>query len=284
MRLHAASPSEDKAQSAGSALNRPRKRSSPAANAVALFCAAGLLVMAVWDQGAALLTARRHLYLVLGITLSFAAVARLARGVNTSGALAGAAIAFVMASRDLRMFWVLLVVFFVTLLATRAGASRKHQLKMAEAESGRSASQVMSNLGVSALVLAVPSFSSAYLLALAALAEVAADTTSSEVGTALSTRTVLITTWKPIPPGTDGGISVSGTVAGTVAALIIAGCAAGLGITSVSSALLLAGAGVAGMLVDSLLGAVLERRGYLNNDLVNLLSTAASALLAWLMR
>jgi uncharacterized membrane protein len=35
------------------------------------------------------------------------------------------------------------------------------------------------------------------------------------------------------------------------------------------------------MLIDSLLGALLERRGYLNNDLVNFLSTLSAALISW---
>jgi uncharacterized membrane protein len=38
------------------------------------------------------------------------------------------------------------------------------------------------------------------------------------------------------------------------------------------------------MIVDSFLGALLEQRGYLNNDLVNLLSTAAAAGIAWLLQ
>ena len=42
-------------------------------------------------------------------------------------------------------------------------------------------------------------------------------------------------------------------------------------------------AGVLGTLVDSLLGALFERRGWLNNDLVNLLSTAAAVGIAWLL-
>jgi len=38
--------------------------------------------------------------------------------------------------------------------------------------------------------------------------------------------------------------------------------------------------GVFGLLFDSLLGATLERRGWLNNDAVNFLSTASAALCA----
>jgi uncharacterized membrane protein len=46
---------------------------------------------------------------------------------------------------------------------------------------------------------------------------------------------------------------------------------------------LVALAAVAGLFVDSLLGALLERRGWLNNDAVNFLSSfAAAALAAWI--
>jgi uncharacterized protein (TIGR00297 family) len=281
MRFHATKageyePDQDKAVTS----NQSRKRSSPTAEAVALICAAGLLAMMFWFHGAALLRSGNHLYVALATTAAFALMARLAHGVNTSGALAGAIIAFVLASRDLRMFWVLLIVFFVTLAATRAGVSRKHLLLVAEAESGRSASQVMANLGVAALILAIPSRNQAFLLALAGLAEVAADTTSSEIGAALSGGTVLITTWEAVPPGTDGGISLSGTGAGLVAAAVTAASAAVLGMVSAGAAVVITCAGVTGMLVDSVLGATLERSRYLNNDVVNSLSTAAAALAA----
>ena len=284
MRFHAAKTAEQGPRQGDSAMgNQSRKRSSLPADVVALFCAAALLVIAVW-LGRSSFAPGRRLYLVLALTLGFAFAARLAHGVSTSGAEAGAAVAFIMAGRDLRIFCMLLIVFLITFLATRVGTLRKHQLKVAEAESGRSASQVMANLGIATLALAVPGLGTAYLLALAALAEVAADTTSSEIGTAFSTRTILITSWKTVSAGTDGGISLSGTLAGILAAILTAGCAAALGLVSASAAVFVACAGVAGMFVDSLLGASVERRGYLNNDLVNLLSTAAAAFIAWIMQ
>lgn len=258
-----------------------KKTRSGFSNALALFCAAALLLADLWRHSPELLHTGNHLYLALITTIAFAVAARIARGVNTSGALAGASVAFILASRDLRMFWILLIVFFITLAATRLGASRKQQLRIAEAKSGRSASQVMANLGIAALVLVITDFRYACLPALAALAEVAADTTSSEIGTAFSGGAILITTWRPVPSGTDGGISLIGTAAGLVGAMVTGACALGLGLIRIELAMVIACAATAGMLIDSLLGALLEGRGYLNNDLVNLLSTLSAALIAW---
>jgi uncharacterized membrane protein len=72
-----------------------------------------------------------------------------------------------------------------------------------------------------------------------------------------------------------------------MAAFIIAwgiALAAGIaGLVSTRQTAVVAGAGFLGTLVDSLLGALIERRGWLDNDLVNLLSTAAAAGVAWML-
>jgi uncharacterized protein (TIGR00297 family) len=202
--------------------------------------------------------------------------------VNTSGALAGMSIAFVMAASEMKLFWLLLVVFAVTLGATRLGRARKERLHVAESKKGRSAAQVMANLGIAGFIVAFapPSFR---LLAMAAMAELAADTSSSETGQAFPGRTLLITTLKPISPGIDGGISFNGTAAAVIAAEIVALAAKMLGLATTHQAAVLVACGTLGMLVDSVLGAVFERRGYLTNDLVNLLGTASAAGIAWLL-
>jgi len=121
------------------------------------------------------------------------------------------------------------------------------------------------------------------IAAAAALAEAAADTVSSECGEAWSDRVCLITTWERVPPGTDGGISVPGTVAGVVAGLIVAGVCAATQLVSLSATAIVASAAVLGMLLDSLLGATLERRHHIGNNTVNFASTAFAASIALLI-
>lgn len=222
----------------------------------------------------------RRFLTALAITAGFAVLAWLAGGVNISGSLAGSAVAFIMAVRDLRMFLALLVVFAVTLVATRVGYARKQQLRTAEPAGGRTAAQAMANLGIAALVVAIAP-SGWPVLALAALAEAAADTSSSEIGMAFPGKTLLIINFTSVPAGTDGGISLFGTVAALLGAASVAFAAVVTGLVPVRAIAVIILAGFFGTVVDSLLGAVFERRGLLDNDLVNLLSTAAAVGMAW---
>ena len=217
------------------------------------------------------------------MTLAFAALARLLRGVTTAGAVAGGVMCFVLyACAGPGAFAVLVAVFGLTWGATRLGYQRKQRLGIAERRDGRSASQVLANLAVSALCAGLYSYTHRALFlagVAAALAEAAADTVSSEVGQARGHPAHLITTWEQVEAGADGGISLEGTSAGMAAALIV-GCACGaVHLLLWRQALLAAAGGFAGMLADSYLGALFERRHKLNNDLVNLLGTAVAACL-----
>lgn len=186
-----------------------------------------------------------------------------------------------------------LAVALLAFVATRAGRRKKERLGTAEARRGRSASQVAANLGVAALV-AIGPFQSWLLdlcwslnltrggvpllvLAIATLAEAAADTVSSEIGQVCGGRPRMITTLRAVEPGTDGAISLAGTLAGTIAAGIVAASGAWALRGNVNFFAVSCAAGVFGLLFDSLLGATFEKWGWLNNDAVNFLSTASAA-------
>ncbi|MBZ5506516.1 MAG: DUF92 domain-containing protein [Acidobacteriia bacterium] len=259
----------------------PEPRSFKTADILALAFAAGILVVFELLHHAEFPPMGRRFLTALAITAGFAVLAWFAGGVNFSGALAGSAVAFIMAVRDLRMFLALLIVFAVTLAATRVGYARKQQLRTAQA-GGRTAAQAMANLGIAALVVAIAP-AGWPVLALAALAEAAADTSSSEIGMAFPGKTFLITTFKPVPPGIDGGMSLLGTLAAWAGAATVAAAAVLSELVPAGQAVVILGAGFFGTVVDSLLGAVFERRGWLGNDLVNLLSTASAVGAAWVM-
>lgn len=186
------------------------------------------------------------------------------------------------------------IVLILTSISTRLGRKRKERLGTAENRKGRTASQVAANLGIASLMsnevaqstllkqswLHFPQLAptAVFTAGLAALCEAAADTVSSELGQVLNSRPRMITTLRVMEPGTDGAISLGGTLAGTFAAALVAvgGVLALRGDWPMLAASLLGG--VFGLFFDSLLGATLERRGWLNNDGVNFLSTFSAAL------
>jgi uncharacterized protein (TIGR00297 family) len=221
-----------------------------------------------------------HLAIAALATLVFTGFARWLRGVSWSGAAAGATVCFLLyASAGAGAFAALISLFVMTWTATRFGHSRKQQLGTAE-KGGRTASQVLANLGVAtaAAILFAIYGKAGFLLAMAAaLSEAAADTVSSEIGQAIGTSPRLITTWKLVPAGTDGGVTFAGTVAGVIAAVVVCGVCGVARLLSWKSSGIVIGAAVVGMMTDSVLGAWLERRRILNNDLVNFLGTLVAA-------
>jgi uncharacterized protein (TIGR00297 family) len=187
--------------------------------------------------------------------------------------------------------WPLLALLVLTFGATRFGRHRKEAMGIAEPRRGRTASQVAANLGVAALagipLSAAHVFTSiafggraAMIAMLAAMAEATADTVSSELGQILGGPPRMITNLRSVPAGTDGAISLAGTLCGSVAAaIVIAVAVIALPMFPRTDALLALVAGIAGTLIDSLLGAIPERKGWLNNDAVNTISTLAAALI-----
>jgi len=231
---------------------------------------------AVWWADSALRFA-----LIMAITVAFAALGHAVRGVSRSGAVAGGVVCFALvASVGPGAFAMLLAVFAVTWLATRFGRLRKQGLGVAERKEGRSASQVLANTGMATACALCYSGLQAPLMLLgmaAALAVAAADTVSSECGQALSREARLITTLESVPAGTDGGVTLAGTAAGAVAAGLVSLVGVWAGLFPARWMWIAVTAGLFGMLVDSFLGALFERRGWIGNDSVNFISTVVAA-------
>ncbi|HTZ56910.1 MAG TPA: DUF92 domain-containing protein [Acidobacteriaceae bacterium] len=228
----------------------------------------------------------RETTVALAISLILALLVFLARAATPLAAVTGGVLS---AALTLGRFpWyrtalpALLALFVLTFAATRFGSAKKQELGVAENKRGRNAAQVAANLGAAGLgaafALSQPNHRMFYAVAVAgALAEATADTLSSEIGEVLGGPPFLLTTLQHVTPGTDGAISLAGTAAGiTGAILIVLVAASTLGLSLVEA--LAAGAGaVGGLFFDSLLGATIEPRGWLNNDAVNFLSTLAAA-------
>ena len=216
------------------------------------------------------------------VTVGFAALARIIRGVSRSGTIAGAASCFLLfAGGGPPAFATLAVLFALTWISTRQGRGRKQALGLAERGDGRNARQVLANLAVAAAASCAYAVTGGRLWLLAmtsALAEAAADTAASEIGQSRSQTAFLVTNWKRVAAGTDGGVTLAGSCAAAVAGVVIAVTAAAGGLVPWRQCWIPAAAGFAGMLVDSLLGATFQRKGWMSNEAVNLFGTLAAAL------
>ena len=164
---------------------------------------------------------------------------------------------------------------------TRIGYRRKEGRGAAEARGGRrGARNAAANCGVAVAcaLLAAPTGSEALGAAfVASLGAAFADTSESEVGGLARSTPRLITTLRKVPPGTDGAVSVPGTLAGAAAAGLTAllGLAVGL-VDGLGAALLVACAAFLGTVADSLVGALAPRVG---NEVTNVLCTLVAALI-----
>ncbi|MEB3234239.1 MAG: TIGR00297 family protein [Cyanobacteriota bacterium] len=174
-------------------------------------------------------------------------------------------------------------------LVTRLGYASKRDRGLAEARGGRRGPEnVWGSAATGALLAllcaALPSPLRPVLLVgfVASFAAKLADTFGSEIGKRWGRRTLLITTLRPVPPGTEGAISLEGTAASAAGALVMAGICAGLGLIAGPQALVLVVVvGLLATLIESAIGATAQQRlSWLSNELVNGLQTAIAALLA----
>lgn len=244
------------------------------------------------------------------------------RWLSAGGALAAALLgALVFGVGGLPWALVLLAFFFtasalsVSFGRQKQGRAGNHGVK----GSRRDAAQVLANGGVAGVAvlstLLAASSDFTWLFFCGALAAATADTWATEIGLTSSKPPRSLAGWKPVEPGTSGGVTLRGLLAaacgalfiGLLSAVLVPGAAAS-GIPRLMLGLTVLVAGVAGTLVDSLLGATLQavyycpncqretesavdpacgtptvlRRGWrwMGNDAVNALCTLSGSLVA----
>ena len=173
-------------------------------------------------------------------------------------------------------FLIMLSFFIIGAAATRYQMEYKKSLHV-EQESGgvRGYVNVFAN-GLVSVIAAVcfgvtqhPAFIALYL---GSIATAAADTVAGEIGVC-SGKPYLITTFKPVPEGTNGGVSLTGEIAGLFAATFVSACAVLLGIADMPTFIASVIGGLIGANIDSLIGELLENKKIIGNAGTNLLAT-----------
>ncbi|KAF7646715.1 hypothetical protein LDENG_00183240 [Lucifuga dentata] len=213
------------------------------------------------------------------------------RSLDRSGALGALLVGFVLTMANYSFFSSLLAFFYTSSKLTRWGAAKKKQIDPEYKEGGqRNWVQVFCNGGVPtelALLYMIEvgpgeipiDFGKQYsaswmcLALLGALACSTGDTWASEVGPILSqSQPRLITTWKEVPAGTNGGVTPVGLVASFLGGLTV-------GVAYFVTQLLMVNdrhladpqwpimmyggvAGFLGSLLDSFLGAHMQYSGF----------------------
>ena len=224
-----------------------------------------------------------QLLTALLVTVAFAALAYALGMISRSGAVGGIVVGTtIYASLGPRGFQVLALFVVGGSLLTRLGYGSKHRTGTAQEHGGRrGARNALANCAVAVLcaLLAAATGSDVFTAAfVASLGAAFADTSESEIGQLFGRTPRLITTLRKVPPGTDGAISLPGTLAGVLAACLIAALALALGLLgSPQTALLVAIAALLGTAADSLIGARYPRIG---NEATNLVCTLVAAVLA----
>lgn len=226
-------------------------------------------------------------YLMVACLLGIASL--LTRKITLWGAFAGALITFVlMQAFGLKGLLGIGVFFVLGTGVTGWKKAHKQAIGLAEANQGkRGYANVLAN-AATAFFLAIlgiflPSKLADYeVMMMASFAAALSDTVSSELGNVYGKQYFSVITWQKGKRGEDGMISGEGSLAGLLAAAVPAVLYFLIN-GQAYAVLVITLAGFVGNLSDSLLGASLQRKGFLNNHTVNFFNTLLAALLAGML-
>jgi uncharacterized protein (TIGR00297 family) len=241
----------------------------------------------------------------VAVPLLFGAAAYAGRMLTSGGSLLGAGMAFLLMAAEPRLFVFLGGFFALGMAATRFRFQGKASRNLAEGRDGRrGAAQVFGAMGTAAWMTPLVHLAEgargpawlgaaaeagagmgrgALLVCVAPLAAKAMDTVSSEMGKAMGGRTVSLRNLRAVEPGTEGAVSLAGTLWGFLAAALLAAPTLLFGWASPRDALLLVGIALAANVFESYWGEWAAPRGLDDGPHTNFLMTLVAALLAWLV-
>ena len=185
--------------------------------------------------------------------------------------------------------WVSVVIYLcVGSVVTRLGFKNKQAKGLAESRGGRRGPENVWGSAATGAIIAILSttnFIPKDILLLgfsASFAAKTADTFGSEIGKRWGRSTYLITSFKRVEAGTEGAISLEGTIASLVGSGVMIYFMFLLDyVPSLFIALLLTLIGFVSTLIESLLGAIVQNKyKFLTNEIINFIQTAISAIMA----
>ena len=221
-----------------------------------------------------------------GINLLLALLAYAAKSVSVSGGVWGWVLGTLLYGFGGWVGFLSLVVFFVLGTATtKLGYAKKAAMGIAQEKGGRrGAKNAFANTltGVLFAILAVATpWPELFAIGMvAAFATAACDTCSSEIGQAYGKHHYLVTTFRPVRAGTDGAVSLEGTLGGIAGAAVLAAVAWAVGLLTPLGAGIVTLAAFLGATAESYLGATVEAVKALDNEMVNFANTLIGALIA----
>jgi uncharacterized protein (TIGR00297 family) len=225
--------------------------------------------------------------LILLIILSAMIVSVWLQKLSITGALTGGLIGFLIFLGAGYVGVLMVAVFFILgTAATSWKINLKEKSGLAESNKGRrSAGQVIANSGIAGILGFIaylyPEYADMLRMMIAAsFASATADTLSSELGNVYGRKFYNIVSLRKNQRGLNGVVSLEGTLIGIAGSSIIA-IVYGFGWGWNLDVIWVIIGGTIGNLADSVLGATVERRRYINNNTVNFLNTMTAAFTAY---
>ena len=185
-------------------------------------------------------------------------------------------------------YLIVMFYFLIGSAVTRVGMKQKEAEGIAEKRSGaRGPENVWGSALIGTICAVGTIWAESPLQKLLLLGYVAsfstklADTCASEIGKAYGKRTFLITTLQPVARGTEGAVSLEGTLAGVIGSVAIALLGWNVGMINVIGIFICAIAAFIATNLESVIGATLQSKfDWLTNEIVNIINTLIGAVVA----